>query len=114
MLKNGISFFIYVPIFFPDDTRVLLIAKISVTVIDFINTICSGTHHYPNINEKEKGKKIEKGKRKLQRLISKRQEKNKKGERYYRTSNIIKREKELLKGSYKRNKFFLSYITVTM
>jgi len=42
-------------------------------------------------------KKIEKRKRRLQRSISRRYEKNKKGGSYCKTSNIIKREKELLK-----------------
>ena len=44
-------------------------------------------------------KKLEKRKRRLQRSISRRYEKNKKGERYDKTSNIIKSEKKLLKLS---------------
>ena len=42
-------------------------------------------------------KKLEKRKRRLQRSISRRYEKNKKGASYCKTSNIIKREKELLR-----------------
>lgn len=52
---------------------------------------------YKNINKTQKVKKLEKRKRKLQRSISRRYEKNKKGENYCKTNNIIKREKELLK-----------------
>ena len=59
--------------------------------------ICSDSNIYKNINKTNKLKKIEKRKRRLQRSISRRYEKNKKGERYCKTSNIIKREKELLK-----------------
>ena len=59
--------------------------------------ICSDGNTYKNINKTQTVKKLEKKKRRLQRSISRRYEKNKKGERYYKTCNIIKREKELLK-----------------
>ena len=59
--------------------------------------ICSDGNSYKNINKTQRIKKLEKRKRRLQRSISRRYEKNKKGVRYCKTSNIIKREKELLK-----------------
>ena len=59
--------------------------------------ICSDSNIYKNINKTNKLKKIEKRKCRLQRSISRRYEKNKKGKSYCKTSNIIKREKELLK-----------------
>ena len=59
--------------------------------------ICSDGNTYKNINKTQKLKKLEKRKRRLQRSISRRYEKNKKGVSYCKTSNIIKREKELLK-----------------
>ena len=59
--------------------------------------VCSDKNTYKNINKTNKVKKIEKRKRRLQRSLSRRYEKDKKGERYCKTSNIIKREKELLK-----------------
>ena len=59
--------------------------------------VCSDGSVYKNINKIQRGKKLEKKKRRLQRSISRRYEKNKKGESYYKTCNIIKREKELLK-----------------
>ena len=59
--------------------------------------ICSDGNTYKNINKTQRVKKLEKRKRRLQRSISRRYEKNKKGVSYYKTSNIIKREKELLK-----------------
>ena len=59
--------------------------------------ICSDGYTYKNINKTQRVKKIEKRKRRLQRSISRRYEKNKKGVKYCKTSNIIKREKELLK-----------------
>ena len=59
--------------------------------------ICSDGNTYKNINKTLKVKKVEKRKRKLQRSISRKYNMNKEGERYKKTSNIIKREKELLK-----------------
>ena len=59
--------------------------------------ICSDGNTYKSINKTQKVKKLEKRKRRLQRSISRRYEKNKKGASYCKTSNIIKREKELLK-----------------
>ena len=59
--------------------------------------ICSDGNTYENINKTQRVKKLEKRKRRLQRSISRRYEKNKKGGSYCKTSNIIKREKELLK-----------------
>nr|DAJ32357.1 MAG TPA: endonuclease [Caudoviricetes sp.] len=58
--------------------------------------ICSDGNTYGNINKTQRVKKIEKRKRRLQRSISRRYEKNKKGASYCKTSNIIKRKKELL------------------
>ena len=59
--------------------------------------VCSDNNIYNNINKIQKVKKLEKRKRRLQRSISRKYEKNKKGGSYCKTSNIIKREKELLK-----------------
>ena len=61
--------------------------------------ICSDGNTYKNINKTNKVKKIEKRKRRLQRSISRKYNMNKRGESYKKTSNIIKREKELLKVS---------------
>ena len=59
--------------------------------------VCSDRNTYKNINKSPKVKKIDKRKRRLQRSISRRYEKSRKGKIYCKTSNIIKREKELLK-----------------
>lgn len=59
--------------------------------------VCSDGNTYKNINKNQKVKKLEKKKRRLQRSVSRKYNKNKKGEDYCKTSNIIKREKELLK-----------------
>ena len=59
--------------------------------------VCSDGNTYKNITKSPKVKKLEMKKRRLQRSISRRYNMNKKGVRYEKTSNIIKREKELLK-----------------
>ena len=59
--------------------------------------ICSDGNTYKSINKTQRVKKLEKKKRRLQRSVSRKYEKNKKGGSYCKTCNIIKREKELLK-----------------
>ena len=59
--------------------------------------VCSDGNTYKNINKTQRVKKLEKKKRRLQRSVSRRYNKNKKGDNYCKTNNIIKREKELLK-----------------
>ena len=59
--------------------------------------VCSDGNTYKNINKNQKVKKLEKRKRRLQRSVSRKYCKNKKGDNYCKTNNIIKREKELLK-----------------
>ena len=59
--------------------------------------VCSNGNTYKNINKTNKVKQIGKRRRRLQRSISRKYNMNKKGVRYKKTSNIIKREKELLK-----------------
>ena len=75
--------------------------------------ICSDGSTYENINKTQKVKKLEKRKRRLQRSISRRYEKNKKGGSYCKTSNIIKREKELLKLNHRLTNIRQTYLHQT-
>ena len=75
--------------------------------------ICSDKYEYKNINKSQKVKKLEKKKRRLQRSISRRYEKNKKGGSYCKTSNIIKREKELLKLNHRLTNIRQNYLHQT-
>ncbi len=59
--------------------------------------VCSNGKRYKNINKTRMVKGLEKKKRRIQRRIARKYEKNKEGGRYCKTNNIIKREKELLK-----------------
>ena len=59
--------------------------------------ICSDKNVYGNINKSKAVKKLKRRKRRLQRSISRKYEKDKKGGRYCKTCNVIKGEKGLLK-----------------
>ena len=75
--------------------------------------ICSDENTYKNINKSQKVKKLEKRKRRLQRSVSRKYEKNKKGGSYCKTSNIIKREKELLKLNHRLTNIRQDYLHQT-
>ena len=63
--------------------------------------VCSDGQKYQNINKTQSIKKLEKRKRRLQRSISKKYDKNKKGGSYCKTGSIIKSEKKLLKLNHR-------------
>ena len=75
--------------------------------------VCSDGNTYKNINKTQKVKKLEKKKRRLQRSVSRKYNKNKKGGNYCKTSNIIKREKELLKTSKRLTNIRNNYLHQT-
>ena len=72
--------------------------------------ICSDTNIYPNINKTAKVRKLKKKKRRLQRRVSKKYSKNKKGECYCKTRNIVKSERKLLKVSHRLTNIRHSYL----
>ncbi len=59
--------------------------------------ICSTGQVYRNINKTSRVRRLKKKQRRLQRKISRKYEKNKKGGSYQKTCNIIKSEKQLLR-----------------
>lgn len=76
--------------------------------------ICSDGVAYNNINKTDNRiKKLKKRKRRLQRSISRSYEKNKKGESYCKTSNVIKKEKLVLITSRKITNKRRNYIHQT-
>ena len=75
--------------------------------------ICSDGNTYKNINKTQKIKKLEKRKRRLQRSISRKYEKNKKEVSYCKTRNIIKGEKELLKLNHRLTNIRQDYLHKT-
>ncbi len=63
--------------------------------------VCSDGVTYKNINKTGKIKKLEKRKRRMQRAVSRKYLKNRKGESYCKTKNILKNEKKLLKLTHR-------------
>ena len=94
---DGLYWYVSVGIEVNDDTTLPSNEGIGIDLGIKDLAICSDGNTYKNINKTQKLKKLEKRKRRLQRSVSRRYEKNKKGASYCKTSNIIKREKELLK-----------------
>ena len=72
--------------------------------------ICSDKHTYKNINRTDRVRRLEKQKRRKQREISRKYEKNKDGDKYVKTKNIVKSELALLKLNHKLTDIRRNYI----
>lgn len=72
--------------------------------------VCSDGHTYGNINRTDRVKRLEKAKRRKQRQISRKYEKNKDGNKYVKTNNIAKAELKLLKINHKLTDIRRNYI----
>ena len=110
---DGLNWWITVGMEYEDSTTLPTNEGIGIDLGISDLAICSDKQKYQNINKSQKVKKIEKRKRRLQRSISRRYEKNKKGESYCKTSNIIKREKELLKLNHRLTNIRQNYLHQT-
>ena len=110
---DGVNWWITVGVEYEDCTEIPANEGIGIDlgIKDF--AICSDEHKYQNINKTQKINKLEKRKRKLQRAISRKYEKNKKGESYCKTRNIIKSEKELLKLNHRLTNIRQNYLHQT-
>ena len=94
---DGLNWWITVGVEYKDNTSIPSGEGIGIDLGIKELAVCSDEHRYRNINKTQKVKMLEKRKRRLQRSISRRYEKNRKGESYCKTCNIIKKENELLK-----------------
>lgn len=94
---DGLHWYVSVGIEIPDSTDIPTNEGIGIDVGIKDLAVCSDGYTYKNINKTHKVRKIEKRQRRLQRSVSRKYEKNKKGECYCKTRNLIKRQKELLK-----------------
>ena len=72
--------------------------------------ICSDNNTYKNINKTKEVKRLKKKKRRLQRKVSRKYLINKKGVSYYKTSNIIKLENQLLKLNHRLTNIRQNYL----
>ena len=75
--------------------------------------VCSDTNSYKNINKSQTVQKLEKCKRRLQRSVSRKYDKNKKGESYCKTNNIVKNERLLLKVNHRLTNIRKNYLNQT-
>lgn len=110
---DGLYWYVSVGIEVDDNTTLPLNEGIGIDLGIKDLAICSDRNNYKNINKTQRVKKLEKRKRRLQRSISRRYEKNKKGVSYCKTSNIIKKEKELLKATKRLTNIRQNYLHQT-
>ena len=110
---DGLNWYITVSIEYEDSTTLSSNEGIGIDLGIKDLSICSDGNKYQNINKTQKIKKLEKRKRRLQRSISRKYEKNKKGGSYCKTSNIIKSEKELLKLNHRLTNIRQNYLHQT-
>ncbi len=112
---DGLNWWITVGVEYKDSDSITLLGNEGIGIDLGIKdlAICSDENIYKNINKTQKIKQLEKRKCRLQRSISRKYEKNKKGESYYKTSNIIKREKELLKSNHRLTNIRQNYLHQT-
>lgn len=110
---DGLNWYITVGIKYEDSTTLPSNDGVGIDLGIKDLSICSDGNKYQNINKTQKIKKLEKRKRRLQRSISRKYEKNKKGVSYCKTSNIIKREKELLKLNHRLTNIRQNYLHQT-
>ena len=110
---DGLNWWITVGVEYPNNTNIPNNEGIGVDLGIKDLAICSDNYKYQNINKTQKVKQLEKKKRRLQRSISRKYSKNKKGDSYCKTSNIIKSEKKLLKVNHKLTNIRKNYLHQT-
>ena len=111
---DGLNWWISVGVEFSENTEKPLNDGIGIDIGIKDLAICSDKNTYKNINKTAKVKKLKKKKRRLQRKISKKYLKNKKGVCYCKTKNILKSEKQLLKINHRLTNIrhnYLHYVT---
>ena len=110
---DGLNWYITVGIEYEDSTTIPSNEGVGIDLGIKDLAICSDEHKYQNINKTQRIKKLEKRKRRLQRSISRKYEKNKKGGHYCKTCNIIKSENELLKLNHRLANIRQNYLHQT-
>lgn len=110
---DGLNWWISVSIEFEENQEIPTNNGIGIDIGIKDLAICSDKNTYKNINKTQKVKKLKKKMCKLQRKISRKYIKNKKGSSYCKTSNIIKSEKELLKLNHRLTNIRHNYLHQT-
>ena len=107
---DGINFWISVSIEVEDNIELPINNGVGVDLGIKDLAICSDNNTYKNINKTKEVKRLKKKKRRLQRKVSKKYLINKKGVSYYKTSNIIKLENQLLKLNHRLTNIRHNYL----
>ena len=107
---DGLNWWITVGVEYPDSVNIPNKEGIGIDLGIKDLAICSNNYKYQNINKSQKIKQLEKKKRRLQRSVSREYLKNKKGDSYCKTSNIVKSEKKLLKVNHKLTNIRKNYL----
>lgn len=107
---DGINFWVSVGVDYEENTEQPINDGIGIDIGIKDLAICSNGNTYKNINKTKRIKKLKKKKRRLQRKVSRKYLKNKKGCSYCKTSNIIKSEKELLKLNHRLTNIRHNYL----
>ena len=110
---DGLNWWITVGVEYEDSTAIPSNDGVGIDLGIKDLAICSDGAKYKNINKSQKVKKLEKQKRRLQRSISRSYEKNKKGESYCKTNNVIKKEKLLLTLNHRLTNIRKNYLNQT-
>ena len=108
---DGLHWYISVGVEHPDDSvRVPTNQGIGIDLGLKELAVCSDGHTYGNINRTDRIRRLEKQKKRKQREISRKYEKNKQGNKYVKTKNIEKAELKLLKLNHKLTNIHNDYI----
>ena len=110
---DGLNWWISVGIEYDNSTVIPMNDGIGIDLGIKDLAICSDETTYKNINKTIKVKKLKKKQRRLQRKISRKYLKNKKGGSYCKTRNIIKSEKKLLKTNRRLTNIRKNYLHQT-
>ena len=106
---DGLNWWVSVGVEFPDSDATPQGAGIGIDLGLKDLAILSDGRKYANINQTKPVRKLEKKKRRLQRSASRSYGKNKKKGKYCKTSNVTKKEKELLRVHHKLTNIRTNY-----
>ena len=107
---NGLHWYVSVGVEVPEKTTETIKDGIGIDLGIKDLAVCSDKNTYKNINKTDRVRKLEKQKRRKQRQISRKYEKNKEGNKYVKTKNIAKAELALLKLNHKLTNIRNDYI----
>ena len=108
---DGLHWYVSVGVEHPDDSvRVPTGQGIGIDLGIKNLAACSDGHTYGNLNRTDRVRRLEKAKRRKQRQIARKYEKNKQGDKYVKTKNIEKAELALLKLNHKLTNIRNDYI----